>query len=75
MKDIAAMVNEITGNDKGIEIIPRRDWDKITKRRASIEMARRVLGYDPQTKMKDGIKRVYDWIKENKNLIEESARF
>ncbi len=75
VKDIAAMVNEITGNDKGIEFIPRRDWDKITKRRASIEKARQVLGYEPQMKMKYGIKRVYDWIMENKSLIEESARF
>jgi nucleoside-diphosphate-sugar epimerase len=75
IKDIAAMVNEITGNDKGIELIPRRDWDKITRRKASIEKARRVLGYEPKMAMKDGIKKVYDWIMENKSRIETSARF
>jgi UDP-glucose 4-epimerase len=75
IKDIAAMVNEITGNDKGIELIPRRDWDKITRRRASIEKARKVLGYQPGMAMQDGIKKVYDWIIENKDLIEASARF
>jgi UDP-glucose 4-epimerase len=75
VKDIAAMVNEITGNDRGVEMAPRRDWDKIVRRRASIARARRVLGYEPRTAMKDGIKRVYDWIAENRSRIEASARF
>jgi UDP-glucose 4-epimerase len=75
VKDIAAMVNKITGNDKGIELVPRRDWDKIIRRRASIEKARKVLGYEPRTAMPDGMKKVYDWIMENQGRIELSARF
>ncbi len=74
-KDIAAMVNEITGNDKGSRLVRGRDWDKITKRRASIEKAKRVLGYEPGTAMRDGIARVYDWITKNRDLIASSARF
>jgi len=73
--DIASMVNEITGNQAGVEMIARRDWDKITKRRASIEKAKRVLGYQPKIKMKDGIKKTYDWIMENRDNIEATARF
>ncbi len=73
--DIANMVNEITGNNNGIELVARRDWDKITRRRASIDKARGVLGYEPKAKMKDGIKKVYDWIAENQAQIEDSARF
>jgi nucleoside-diphosphate-sugar epimerase len=30
----------------------RRDWDKISRRRASIEKARKVLGYEPKMKIK-----------------------
>ncbi len=75
VKDIATMVNEITGNDKGIELVPRRDWDKITRRRASIAKARKVLGYEPGMAFKDGMKKVYDWIMENRSRIEMSARF
>jgi UDP-glucose 4-epimerase len=75
IKDIAAMVNEITGNNKGVKLVSRRDWDKITRRRASIEKARKVLGYEPQTPLPDGIKKVYDWIVENRSRIELSARF
>jgi nucleoside-diphosphate-sugar epimerase len=45
------------------------------RRRASIEKARKVLGYEPKTKMKEGVKRVYDWIVENREKIEVCARF
>ena len=54
--EVANMVNEIIGNRGGVEFASRRDWDKITRRRASIEKARKVLGYQPKTKMKEGIK-------------------
>ena len=73
--DIANMVNEITGNPSGVKFIPRRDWDKITRRRASVDKARKVLGYEPKMRMKDGIKKVYDWIIENRDEIEACARF
>ncbi|MFC2002744.1 NAD-dependent epimerase/dehydratase family protein [Chloroflexota bacterium] len=73
--DIANMVNEITGNDKGVEFVARRDWDKIIRRRASVEKARQVLGYEPKVKMKDGVKRTYDWIVENREKIEDCAEF
>jgi len=73
--DIAKMVNEITGNHNGVEFVARRDWDKITRRRASIEKAKRVLGYESRMKLKEGIKRVHDWFTENRDKIEESARF
>lgn len=73
--DIANMVNNLTGNDNGIEYVARRDWDKIIRRRASIEKARTVLGYEPRMKVKDGIKNTYDWIMENRGEIEGDARF
>lgn len=73
--DIANRVNNLTGNDNGVEYVARRDWDKITRRRASIEKARKVLGYEPRMNMKDGIKNTYDWIMENRGEIERDARF
>jgi len=73
--DLANIINEITGSDKVVEFVAQRDWDKITKRRASIEKAKKVLGYEPKVTMKDGVKRVYDWIMENRERIETSARF
>lgn len=73
--DLANMVNEITGSGKVVEFVAQRDWDKITRRRASIAKARKVLGYEPKVAMKEGIKKVYDWIVENRERIETGARF
>ncbi len=73
--DVANMVNELTGNTAGVKLVPRRDWDKITRRRASIAKAHRVVGYQPKTRMKEGIKKVYRWITENIEEIECYARF
>jgi nucleoside-diphosphate-sugar epimerase len=73
--DIASMVNAITGNESGIEMAARRDWDKITKRRASIDKASKVLGYQPEMNISEGIKKVYEWIIQNRDRIEKDARF
>jgi len=74
--DIANIVNEITGNqDKGVEFVAPREWDKIIYRRASIEKARRLLGYEPKMQIRDGIKRVYEWIIQNRDRIEARDRF
>ncbi|MCX6008886.1 MAG: NAD-dependent epimerase/dehydratase family protein [Chloroflexi bacterium] len=73
--DIANMVNEVTGNPSGVTFKPRRDWDQITRRKASVEKARKALGYSPKMKVKDGITEVHLWIKSNWEKIEECARF
>lgn len=73
--DLAQQINEITHNESGIEFIPRRDWDKISRRRASIQKANKVLGYQPKTPFKDGLKRCYQWFTDNRDKIEDSARF
>jgi len=73
--DLANIINEITGNDAGVEYVPRRDWDHITRRRASIDKARRVLGYEPETEFEEGVRKVYDWMVANLDNIEASARF
>jgi nucleoside-diphosphate-sugar epimerase len=73
--DLANWINELVGNKAGIVSKPRRDWDKVVKRRASIEKARKILGYEPKTDIKTGLQMTYKWISENKNRIEAAATF
>lgn len=73
--DIARMINDITGNKAELMFKPKRDWDLITRRRASIEKARKVLGYNPKMNIHSGVPRVYEWIKSNQDKIEACARF
>ncbi|RLI19105.1 nucleotide sugar epimerase [Candidatus Bathyarchaeota archaeon] len=73
--DLANWINELTGNKAGIAFKPRRDWDKAVRRRASIEKAKKILGYEPKTDIKTGLERTYEWILENKERINRVASF
>jgi nucleoside-diphosphate-sugar epimerase len=73
--DLANWINEITGNKAGIVYKERRDWDKAIRRRASIEKAKKILGYEPKTDMKTGLRKVHEWFKENWENIEKSVSF
>lgn len=73
--DLARMINEVTGNENGVRFLERRTWDKITKRRASIEKAKQLLSYRPRTEMGDGLKYTVDWFLRNEERIAKSVRF
>ena len=52
---------------------PDIDVKELTRR--VNEKARKIIGYNPKTEMKTGIKKTFDWIVENKEKIEASAKF
>lgn len=62
--ELAERINDLTGNPAGIEFAPKRGWDNIPRRQADISRARDELGYRPQTKLKDGLKTTWDWLKD-----------
>ena len=72
--DLANEINSLAGNN-GVKFIERRDWDKIIRRRASIEKARKILGYEPKIGIKEGIKKTVDWFLQHRDKIETGARF
>jgi UDP-glucose 4-epimerase len=59
--DLATIINEATGNAGGIEFLPRRGWDKVTRRSADIRLARGAFGYEPRTTLREGIAWTCDW--------------
>jgi nucleoside-diphosphate-sugar epimerase len=75
IKDLAASVNELTGNDAGTVFKERRNWDKKNRLLASIEKARRILHYEPTMDFRDGLKNVHAWFKANWKDIQRSAEF
>lgn len=60
--DVAVAVNELTGNSGGIEFVPRRGWDKVSRRRADISAARSAFDYDPRTPLEVGLARTHAWL-------------
>ena len=73
--DMANMVNEITGNKAGVVYTKRRNWDAKHRLLSSIEKAKRLLDYQPQTEFEAGLRRVHEWLIENSEKVEKSVRF
>ncbi len=58
------VIEEIIGKKARIKIEPKRSGDQL-KTHANINKARKVLGYNPTAKPKDGLKKEVDWFKSN----------
>jgi nucleoside-diphosphate-sugar epimerase len=72
---LAEMINKITGNTAGIKYAPKRKWDNKSRILASVEKAKNLIGYNPNTKFEDGILVAVNWFKENWDNIERTEKF
>ncbi len=57
-----AYVEELLGIKIGMEIISERPGDQL-RTLANIDKARKLLGYNPSTSLKEGLKLQIDWYK------------
>ncbi|MFQ5778600.1 MAG: NAD-dependent epimerase/dehydratase family protein [Terriglobia bacterium] len=73
--DLAQQVNALTANAAGVRRTERRRWDTHQRRRASIEKARSLLGYQPRTDFPTGLRQTLDWMREHLRDVQESVRF
>lgn len=72
--ELAALINEATGNPTQPQLLPARDWDRSGKRFGSIEKARGELGFESRVEISEGILRVVDWTRDNRALIENCIK-
>lgn len=73
--DLARMINEATGNTAGIRLVQRRKWDTKSRLLASIDKARELIGYEPNTHFEEGLQNTIRWFQEHWERIEASVRF
>jgi nucleoside-diphosphate-sugar epimerase len=73
VKDLAIMINEITGNEAGVVFGPKRDWDKSNRRLASIEKAKNLIGFEPKMEFRKGLESVHEWLQTNRENIVKSV--
>jgi len=73
--DMAKQVNDLTSNTAGIAQAERRVWDTKKRLLASIERARTVIGYEPQTSFDEGLRATVDWFREHWTRIQQDAEF
>jgi len=73
--DLAHTINRLVGNRAGIQTAGKRKWDTHSRRLASIDRAKELLGYDPQTPLEQGLRHTINWFIENWDKIHASASF
>ena len=73
--DLAEMINRETGNGAGIIHTGRRKWDTKSRLLASVDRARKLVGYEPRMDFEKGLRETVRWFKENWDRILESSSF
>lgn len=73
--DLANWINEAVNNPAGIAFAERRVWD--TKRRlcASVDKARGLIGYAPDTDFQAGLQTTIQWFRDNWDRVDAAASF
>ncbi|HEX5652111.1 MAG TPA: GDP-mannose 4,6-dehydratase, partial [Chitinophagaceae bacterium] len=68
LKELIRAIEEVIGKKAIIEYYPDQPGD-VPKTFADIGKAKRLLGYNPQTQLKEGLRKFYDWFLENEMLL------
>jgi len=72
---LAEMINEAVGNKAGIELVAQRKWDTKMRLLASVDQARKLLGYEPSTRFEDGLEQTIRWFRNHWEAIKRCASF
>jgi len=62
--ELAKLVNELTGNRTPLDFRPPREWDHSGKRFGSTEKAKRMLGFEGQIPLREGLRRTVEWTRD-----------
>ena len=75
IRDLAEMINRMVGNPAGVIYAQRRKWDTKSRLLASIDRARELIGYKPNTTFASGLQNTLEWFQQHWEQIDSSARF
>lgn len=70
IKELATVINRLTGNTAPLELLPKRAWDNSGKRYGSTEKAQSELGFRAGVELEEGLQRTIQWTQDNQALIE-----
>lgn len=72
IRDLAELINELTGNPTPVDLRPARDWDRSGKRFGSTEKSKRELDFEASVSIREGLARTVEWTRGNMELIQRS---
>ena len=68
LKELMTALEELTGKKALIEKLPEQPGD-LPKTFADISKAKKILGYSPQTQLKEGLQNFYKWFTFHKDIL------
>jgi len=68
LKELISSIEKVVGKKAMIEQFPEQPGD-VPKTFADISKAKRLLGYEPATKLDAGLIKFYEWFSQNKELL------
>lgn len=74
IRELAARINQLTGNTAPFATLPRRPWDHSGRRFGSTEKAKLDLGFVAGVGIDEGLSRTVAWTREHLDLIRQSIR-
>jgi UDP-glucose 4-epimerase len=68
--ELANLVNELSGSSAPLDFRPRRAWDRSGRRFGSTEKAKRMLGFEAQVPLREGLHWTIDWTRGHLAVID-----
>lgn len=79
IRDLAMLINEITGNPSAIDATAARPWDRSGKRHGDPQKSEQELGFRAQVSLPEGLQKTVEWTIQNmdtiKRCINNHARY
>jgi UDP-glucose 4-epimerase len=70
IRELAELINELTGNPTPIALTPARDWDHSGQRYGDPDKSRRELDFEAATPLRGGLERTIEWTRANREFID-----
>ena len=69
VREMANTILQLTDSQSELVFQPRRSWDHCSRRQASTDKARQLLGHQPNVTLAEGLAQTVAWFKENQQAI------
>lgn len=74
IRDLAVMINELTGNNNNIDYLPARPWDRSGKRHGDTTKSENELNFKAKVSLFDGLSKTIQWTKDNMSTIKQCMK-
>jgi nucleoside-diphosphate-sugar epimerase len=72
IRDLAMIINKLTGNPTPPDIAPPRDWDNSGRRYGDPTKSREMIGFSANTRLEQGLEATVAWTRANLDLVKRT---